>query len=237
MPSDLFRFRQFNLYHGEGYKIGTDAVLLGSWAGSDINIKRILDVGSGTGVVGFLLAQRFPSAEVHLLESNPAAIKECKASLAASPFADRMQIIEANFLKWKADQPYDLIVSNPPYFASILNSPNPTKSKAKHIPLEDQIKWFALLKECVHPKSGRMAIVLSNKHLKAQNNRPPDLSPFNLNRRLEVAHHPGKASSLVLLEYGKEAEEVQSKINIYNSDQSFSKEYIRLCTDFLPSVK
>lgn len=237
MPSELFRFKQFDLLHGEGYKIGTDAVLLGSWAGSDPNIKRILDLGSGTGVIGFLLAQRFPKAQVHLLERNEAAVQECHANIARSPFADRIQCIHADVLDWKNTEPYDLVVSNPPYFASALPSSNPQKVSAKHISSEDQIKWFEKMEELVNQEDGKIALVLSNKHLKAQKNALPVFSSFQLNRKLAVSHRPHSNPSLLLLEYGKEETKSEDQWSILSSNGSFSDEYSALCKDFLLSVK
>ena len=114
-------------------KVGTDAVLLGSWATGG---KRILDIGTGTGVVALMMAQRFPQAEVHAIDIEPQACRQAVENVAASPFAGRVQVrcISVQHFAEEAcsEGGYDAIVSNPPFFENALKAPEEARMRARH---------------------------------------------------------------------------------------------------------
>ena len=115
-------------------KINTDGVLLGALASAE-NTKKILDIGTGTGVIALMLAQRFPEAEINAVEIDPASAETAGQNFKNSPFANRLQIHPTsiqNFWMQKQHQQYDLIVSNPPFYLDSLTSPQENKTLAKH---------------------------------------------------------------------------------------------------------
>jgi tRNA1Val (adenine37-N6)-methyltransferase len=114
-------------------KVGTDGVLLGSWAGNGLH-KRILDVGTGTGVIAMMLAQRNPQAVIHAIDIDGAAAKQATENVKASPFADRMQVFHSSFAEYiaSASGEYDLIVSNPPYYSRSMTSRDAGRNMARH---------------------------------------------------------------------------------------------------------
>ncbi len=107
-------------------KVGTDAVLLGAMAHHP-NPKRILDIGTGTGIIGLMLAQRYPEAQIDLLEKDIPAFKEAKLNALNSPFDDRVHVIQGDFESIELINKYDLIVSNPPYHLEDFVSSNEKK--------------------------------------------------------------------------------------------------------------
>jgi tRNA1Val (adenine37-N6)-methyltransferase len=133
--SSLFRFKQFSVDQtGCAMKINTDGVLLGAMANAD-NPLKILDIGTGTGVIALMLAQRFPNAQIDAVEIDEIAAKTASENFKNSPFADRLRVhpmgFEA-FFEQNPDTKYDLIVSNPPFYINSLLSPKQAKSVAKH---------------------------------------------------------------------------------------------------------
>lgn len=115
-------------------KVNTDGVLLGAWA-AVANPKTILDIGTGTGVIALMLAQRFPEAEIAAVEIDKLAATTAAVNFEASPFAGRLKCfplaMEHYFMVYP-DQRFDLIVSNPPFFIDSLKSENKAKETARH---------------------------------------------------------------------------------------------------------
>ncbi|MFI5162881.1 MAG: tRNA1(Val) (adenine(37)-N6)-methyltransferase [Sphingobacteriales bacterium] len=131
----MFRFKQFDVDQtGCAMKINTDGVLLGALAEAD-NPSSILDIGTGTGVIALMLAQRFISAEVDAVEIDSSAAKTAGRNFGNSQFSKRLGIFPVSFESFFDDNPgkkYDLIVSNPPFYINSLKSPIKSKEIAKH---------------------------------------------------------------------------------------------------------
>lgn len=113
-----FKFKQFEIHQDRcAMKVGTDGVLLGAWAPGG---KRILDVGSGTGLISLMMAQRFPEAQVLGIDMDGEACEEAAENVAASPFADRVEIECCRLQDYHSAESFDAIVSNPPFFLNSL---------------------------------------------------------------------------------------------------------------------
>lgn len=119
-------------------KIGTDGVLLGAWASLQSSEKalNIVDVGSGSGVVALMLAQRFIASKVTAVELEPHAVEQARENFENSPFDSRMECVEASFQNWAAESDnqssFDLVVSNPPFFNGKPKSPFHARNLARH---------------------------------------------------------------------------------------------------------
>ncbi len=131
----MFQFKQFSVDQaGCAMKINTDGVLLGALAEVN-NPTSILDIGTGTGVIALMLAQRFNDAKIDAVEIDGAAAQTAGKNFKNSPFADRLNIYKADFADFFNQYPekkYDLIISNPPFHINSLESPGAKKSLAKH---------------------------------------------------------------------------------------------------------
>ena len=119
-------------------KIGTDGVLLGAWASMQSPDKalNIVDVGSGSGVVALMLAQRFTECKVTAVELEPLAVEQSRENFENSPFNSRINCVEASFQDWATDSgnqsSFDLVVSNPPFFNGKPKSPFYARNLARH---------------------------------------------------------------------------------------------------------
>jgi tRNA1Val (adenine37-N6)-methyltransferase len=112
-------------------KISTDAVLLGSLVQSDAP-KQILDIGTGTGVIALMLAQRFPQASLTALELDPEAASQARENCKQSPFSERLTVLQGRLQNFPVEQRFDLLVSNPPFFPDHLPTSDPKRQQALH---------------------------------------------------------------------------------------------------------
>lgn len=125
-----FRFKQFEIEQDRcAMKVGTDGVLLGAWAQGG---RRILDIGSGTGLISLMMAQRFPDAEVVGIDMDADACGQARENVMASPFRDRVEIECCRLQDFGGTGVFDAIVSNPPFFVDSLKNPDSKRTMARH---------------------------------------------------------------------------------------------------------
>ena len=129
MANDYFQFRKFTVHQGHcAMKVGTDGTLLGAWARGG---KTTLDIGTGTGLVALMMAQRYPASRVVGIDIDCKAVEQAKENVAASPFAGCVSIAEADARTFDA-APFDTVVCNPPYFNDSLQCPDEHRTLARH---------------------------------------------------------------------------------------------------------
>ncbi len=112
-------------------KINTDGVLLGAMANHSAP-KSILDIGTGTGVIALMLAQRFPEAVIQAVEIDEKAAETAKRNFDSSIFNKRLKVYHTAFENFNSDKRFDLIVSNPPFFVNDLRNEEVRKGIARH---------------------------------------------------------------------------------------------------------
>ena len=139
-------------------KVGTDGVLLGAWV--DVaGVERILDIGTGTGLMALMLAQR-SSAHVDAIEIDGAAACQAQKNVQRSPWAERVQVYQTSLQSYlpKKSHRYDLLVSNPPFFQQALPAPDASRSLARH---GDQLAPLDLVQAATRllTERGRLAVI------------------------------------------------------------------------------
>ena len=128
----IFRFKRFEVEQsGCAMKINTDGVLLGALA-QHPHPEHILDIGTGTGVIALMLAQRFDTARIDAVEIDAQAAERAHSNFSCSSFSERLNTIQGSFEAIAAKGKYDLIVSNPPFYVNSLHNPNDRKKLARH---------------------------------------------------------------------------------------------------------
>lgn len=160
-----FRFKQFFVEDSRcAMKVGTDGVLLGAWTplrGYGLQVTgygRILDVGAGSGLVALMLAQRCPGAHIDAIDIDEAAVAQAKENFSHSPWHDRLDAFVSPLQDWQSG-PYDLIVSNPPYFQNSLKNPDKGRQTARHT---DTLSYAELLQHSARllTENGQLALIL-----------------------------------------------------------------------------
>lgn len=141
MSNSYFQFKQFTIHQDKcAMKVTTDGCLFGAWVAERIkdekptNNKNCLDIGTGTGLLSLMLAQKFPAMEFDAIEINEEAAQQAEENVAASPWKEKITVIPGD-VKDKAfttGKLYDVIISNPPFYENELVSPDEKKNIAHH---------------------------------------------------------------------------------------------------------
>lgn len=161
MANPYFRFKQFTVFHDKcAMKVGTDGVLLGAW--TDLkDTQKILDVGTGTGLIALMLAQRNPAALIEAIDIDLPALDQAEMNIRNSPFSDRIAVKGSSFQSFArlTGKQFDLIVSNPPYFSDSLMPPNRQRAQTRHsvtLTLDDLL----FCARCCLTEGGRLSLIL-----------------------------------------------------------------------------
>jgi tRNA1Val (adenine37-N6)-methyltransferase len=132
MSNNYFRFKQFTVYQEKSaFKVGTDGVLLGAYAGVS-EPHSILDIGTGTGLIALMLAQRY-DASIVAIEPDEVSFAEACYNVSRSNWSGRIKVENCSLQNYfPVGGSFDMIVTNPPYFIDSLKNDDPQKSKARH---------------------------------------------------------------------------------------------------------
>jgi tRNA1Val (adenine37-N6)-methyltransferase len=202
MANTYFAFKQFTVYHDRcAMKVGTDGVLLGAWV-SVQNANSILDVGTGTGLIAIMCAQR-SKASIDAVEIDNNAYGQAVENVYACPWKERIKIHHDSFQHFatKTASRYNMVVSNPPYFRHSLKPPAKSRSLARH---DDNLNFESILfytAQILAPE-GRLAIIIPAKEIDHFTELAyfHDLHP---QRQTLVRPHMGKDYSRCLAEYSR----------------------------------
>ena len=223
MKETEFRFKQFSVAHGKSsMKVGVDAVLLGAW--TRCKGKRILEVGTGCGVISLILAQRNQEAVIDAIDIDDLSIEEASVNFLNSPWRERIKAIKAEFpySPGLLNRGYDLIVSNPPYFSSGIPDPVTQREKARH---QGSLSVFSLLEN-------------ANKFLN-ENGKVSMIYPFEFHdQAIQKAKEKGLGPERVCMVRGNKRRPVKRVIAEYGFQQSknlISGEEITLFYEGMPS--
>ena len=230
MSKPFFRFKQFTVYHDLcAMKVGVDGVLLGAWADC-LNSKYILDVGTGSGLIALMMAQR-SQAVVQAIDIDENACRQAAINFMSSPFHDRLVIELVAFQDYSPPVGFDLIVSNPPYYVNSLKSLDKKRNLARHndsLSLNDLLCKSASL---LNPQ-GKVAFILPFGMCEIAHTSAIENQLFLCRKTLvsSLQNHPPKR---VLLEYSLINQgTIENSIYIGESRENYSDEYRALTEDF-----
>jgi tRNA1Val (adenine37-N6)-methyltransferase len=231
--SDSFRFKQFTVYQNKtAMKVGTDGVLLGAWA--DIsNTSNILDVGTGTGLIALMLAQR-STARISAVEIDEDATNQARENFVKSPWNQRIELFYQSFSDFanQSVQKFDLIVSNPPYFSNSLKNPDSKRTLARHNDSLNLKDLLATAREICN-SDGKICLILpvdSEKELY----QVAENCQLYINEKVYVKPSPAKNPKRILIKVSQTKAVTQiSEMNIETDVRHYySDEYIDLTKDF-----
>lgn len=249
----IFRFKQFAVANRRSaMKVGTDGVLLGAWALKQQTPRRILDVGTGTGLIALMMAQRFPDAEIYAVEIDEDSAEEAEENFVHSPWGDRLHLIHGDFLTdtispipngvtyAPAENLFDLIICNPPFFTNGVEAPDPSRQQARH-EAALTLDTFLLRAYPLLSPAGTIAIILpadrlqdlhsSISHISEQANLT---SALYISRLCLLSTVPSKPSRRLLAEIhsGAGPTPQTESLTIHDGNGNFTQEYICLTKDF-----
>jgi len=233
--NNWFEFKQFRIEQEKAaMKVGTDGVLIGAWTPVN-DALRILDVGTGTGLIALMLAQR-SNARIDAVEIDKLACEEAEYNFAQSPWNDRLTVINTDFQMF-ANLPfeaYDLIVSNPPFFVNSLKTKNVALSVARHDELLSFDQLIIGARKLLN-KTGRFCVIIPYTSC-TDFRESARLAGFYLGRQTPVIPKSGRSPKRVLLEFTiVPGYPVENELSILEENGSYSEAYQSLTSPFYPA--
>ncbi|QEC53657.1 tRNA1Val (adenine37-N6)-methyltransferase [Anseongella ginsenosidimutans] len=236
MANSWFRFKQFIIEQDRcAMKVGTDGVLLGALAGTfsgepglSVAGGNILDIGTGTGLVALMLAQR-SAAQIDAVEIEEAAAGQAAENVARSDWAERIQVIHADFRDFyrSCDKKYDLIASNPPYFRNSLKPVKEEKALARHGSNEFYRELVNGSMRLLQPW-GRCCLILpagAEKDLLLMAGE----ENLYLQQGLTIRSKPGEKAIRRLLTFGKtKTQPLEKELVIYEREGRYTQDFAAL---------
>ena len=228
-----FYFKQFHIKQDKtAMKVGTDGVLLGAWA-SHTNPQSILDLGTGTGLIALMLAQRYSQAHISAIELDEAAFLQAQYNVQQSPWADRIQLIHGNIMEIlpKCGQKFDLIVANPPYFTTGCDCRSQARHVARYTDTLSHFDWLRLAQACLS-NMGKIVFVLPFSAGEQLKTLAKSTALFCV-EQLDVITKTGKTPQRMLLSFAFNAQETRRKtLTIYDENSQYHQDFITLTQAF-----
>ncbi|WP_261834767.1 tRNA1(Val) (adenine(37)-N6)-methyltransferase [Vibrio ishigakensis] len=225
-----FEFKRFTIIGGKsGMPVSTDGVLLGAWA--DIKmVGSILDIGTGTGLLALMSAQRNPNADILAIDIDADAIEAARHNAASCPWSSRIQVSMTDVTKMPIKDQFERIICNPPYFNSGEQSQREQRAKARHT---DTLAHKDLLKACADLLSleGSASFILP----KVEGDGFIQLaktSGWHLSRLCEIKTTAKKPISRYLIELRRVQVEMQTTSLQIHQGTEYSQDFIALTRDF-----
>jgi tRNA1Val (adenine37-N6)-methyltransferase len=233
MSADRFEFKQFTINQSRcAMKVGTDAVLLGAWIQIE-GAESILDIGTGTGVIALMMAQK-STAMITAIDIDASACEQSKENIGNSPWPDRIKVLNESLQQFTIynQHKFDLIVSNPPYFVDAYKSSEEARNQARHadqLPFNEFINCAKLL---LHEK-GKICIILPTR----ESIKFRELAAANqlyLTRIMHIKTTEYKDEKRQLLQFELINKKLVDETLVIEQDErhNYSKEYKELTKDF-----
>ena len=228
-----FHFKNFSLNHdNSSMKVGTDGVLLGAWA-NVTSCNQILDIGTGSGLIALMVAQRTNGkATIDAIDIHEASVNEATANFNNSPWSASLNAFHIAAQNLHIDDKYDLIVSNPPFFINAQKAPSKSRSDARHTDTLSQEALLESVLTLLAPK-GRFAVIWPT----AEGELFAALAMaygMYLNKITEVLPTPQKSTERLLMEFSFQQSEISSDQLVIELEKrhNYSDEYKNLTKDF-----
>lgn len=228
-----FTFKQFHIVDNHtAMKVGTDGVLLGAWAQGG---KKILDIGTGTGLIALMMAQRFPLADIDAIEIDKGAFEDAQLNVSQSPFNDRINIINCCLQDYQLchrtcnEGVYDTIVCNPPYFINSLKNPLLSRTTARHADSLSPQELIYHAKRLLKTK-GTLSIIIpyDNKDILEAEAIFNGLSVLKL---VNIKTKSSKPAKRCLIEFGKDAtKQCEEEEQVLTTDKGTRTEWYQNIT-------
>ena len=234
MSTPFFRFRQFIVHHDRcAMKVGTDGVLLGAWARGG---ERILDVGTGTGLIALMMAQRYEQATVDAVEIDTEACQQAIDNVAESPFTNRINVIcdavQHFSMESERLKAYDAIVSNPPFFENALKNPDKGRLVARHSDTLPFADLFKAVKKLLSD-NGEFSAIIPTEY-RGRIEEEALLQGFSLSRICAIKTTPKKPIRRYLLAFRRyPSPHIDEQVEILETQPNVRSEwYENLTKDF-----
>lgn len=231
MANSFFQFRQFRLEQDQcAMKITTDACILGAWAPAP-DTGNILDIGTGTGLLTCMLAQR-TAAAIDAIEIDADSYRQAKENFSKTLWRDRLQLFHGDARRFASERRYDFIICNPPFFENQLPSPSDAKNKARHSSFLS-LSELAEVTDRLLDDDGKFAVLIPAERTEDFIKKAALFNLF-LNKQLFIRSHPHASPFRIILVMGRKPVDsiTESMLTIYESENVYSSDFTALLRDF-----
>lgn len=160
MSNHYFQFKQFTIHQDKcAMKVSTDACIQGAWTPIANDVVDVLDIGTGTGLLSLMLAQRNSSIHIDAIELDADAAIQAKENASASPWADRVQMMQGDVTTHQFTKQYDMVICNPPFFNNSLLGDDAQRNSVRHTISLSYDALLAVLQNVLKP-TGYAAVLL-----------------------------------------------------------------------------
>ncbi|MCI0752009.1 MAG: DUF559 domain-containing protein, partial [Flammeovirgaceae bacterium] len=228
---NVFEFKQFSIQQDRNsHKVGTDGVLLGAWARVD-NAKTILDIGTGSGVIALMMAQRsLPDCRIDAVELGQKDAEQARENVLHSPWPDKVRIHHSSIQSFACPYQYDLIVSNPPFFIKSTLPPHEGRTKARHA---ETLSFDELIEKAKDLLAGDGKLNIILPPAEAEQFLQKSGACFFLSRQCDFRSRDHKPIERILMELSKKQGPVErSDLTLYDGQNEWSEAYKTLTRDF-----
>ncbi|MFW5657227.1 MAG: tRNA1(Val) (adenine(37)-N6)-methyltransferase [Bacteroidota bacterium] len=233
MPNPWFKFKQFTIWHDKcAMKVGTDGVLLGAWVQPG-EAQRMLDIGTGTGLLALMMAQK-TKALITAVDIDKRACSQANENALKSPWPERIKVIHADFIEFATQYSlyFDFIICNPPYFKNSLPALNESRTKARHN-THLQLESLLFHASGMLTEKGKFALILpaEDENFLLKIAKDNDLFPA---RTMYVKPTPAHNPKRILLELQKEKSHATYETLVIEEQgrHQYSEAYKTLTRDF-----
>jgi tRNA1Val (adenine37-N6)-methyltransferase len=223
-----FRFQKFDiLQHKNVFRVGTDGVLLGALCKVE-NAQKILEVGTGTGLISLMLAQRNANAEITALDLNEDAVKLAQENFKNSPFSKRLQFFHQDFKTFESQKEYDFVVCNPPFFEE--------NNSVKDILARQQVEltFRNLIEKAskILSSEGIFSVIIPSESAQEFENLAQDFD-LHLVRKINIFGIENGVLKRNVLEFSKKKSALETlDFTIEKSPRKYSDQYLELTKEF-----
>lgn len=233
MNNNRFEFKKFIIKQDAcAMKIGTDAVLLGAWSKFECGDKcRILDIGTGTGILAIMAAQKMPEAKITAIEIDADAAMQARENADNTEWKDNIKVISDNISNYKDEELFDYIITNPPYFDKSLKCPDKQRNTARHT---DSLTFTELAENIcrlLKPDGSSYIIIPSD----AEDNLCNAAINSNLypSHKVNIITREGqKPKRIIIVFKHKTSSYTEEYITIRDKDGYYTEQYVNLTKDF-----
>ncbi|EOC1795731.1 tRNA1(Val) (adenine(37)-N6)-methyltransferase [Vibrio fluvialis] len=225
-----FKFKQFAIEGGQsGMPVSTDGVMLGAWAFSKPP-QRILDIGTGTGLLALMCAQRFPNAQIEAVDIDPHAFAAASCNAQQSPWSARIHVSHQDILATQSNAAFDAIICNPPYFNDGQQSQHAQRATARHTDTLNHSDLLGAMARLLAPE-GKASLILPI----VEGEQLITLATqqgWHLARRCDVQPSARKPVHRLLFELQRDPCQTQLSTLIIQDDADYSADFIALTRAF-----